>query len=98
VACGTLAELLPLSHATEVIQLRLLHPPETLSPLQAVEGVQKVESVGNELRLFTTRAQLALPRVYHAIAQLGQTVLQTRVTPVPLADVFLELTGKELRD
>jgi linearmycin/streptolysin S transport system ATP-binding protein len=98
VACGTLAELLPLSHATEVIQLRLLHPPETLSPLQAVEGVQKVESVGNELRVFTTRAQLALPRVYHAIAQLGQTVLQTRVTPVTLDDVFLELTGKELRD
>ena len=98
VACGTLAELLPLSRATEVIQLRLLHPPETLAPLAAAEGVQKVEAVGNEVRLFTSRAQLALPRVYQAIAQLGQTVLQTRVTPVTLDDVFLELTGKELRD
>jgi len=98
VACGTLAELLPLSRATEVIQLRLLHPPETLAPLEAAEGVQKVEVVGNEVRLFTTRAQLALPCVYHAVAQLGQTVLQTRVTPVTLDEVFLELTGKELRD
>jgi ABC-2 type transport system ATP-binding protein len=98
VACGTLAELLPLSHATEVIRLRLLHPPETLAPLEAVESVQRVESVGNEVRLFTSRAQLALPRVYQVIAQLGQTILQTRVTPVTLDDVFLELTGKELRD
>jgi len=98
IACGTLAELLPLSRATEVIRLRLLHPPNTLAPLEAAEGVQKVEAVGNEIRLFTTRAQLALPRVYQTIAQLGQTVLQTRVTPVTLDDVFLELTGKELRD
>ena len=98
VACGTLAELLPLARATEVIRLRLLHPPETLASLEAAEGVQKVEAVGNEIRLFTTRAQLALPRVYRTIAQLGQTVLQTRVTPVTLDDVFLELTGKELRD
>jgi ABC-2 type transport system ATP-binding protein len=98
VACGTLAELLPLSRATEVIRLRLLHPPDTLAPFEAAEGVQKVEAMGNEVRLFTTRAQLALPRVYQAIAQLGQTVLQTRVTPVTLDDVFLELTGKELRD
>jgi len=98
VACGTLAELLPLARATEVIRLRLLHPPNTLAPLEAAEGVEKVEAVGNEVRLFTTRAQLALPRVYRTIAQLGQTVLQTRVTPVTLDDVFLELTGKELRD
>jgi len=98
VACGTLAELLPLARATEVIRLRLLHPPNTLAPLEAAEGVEKVEAVGNEIRLFTTRAQLALPRVYRTIAQLGQTVLQTRVTPVTLDDVFLELTGKELRD
>ena len=27
-----------------------------------------------------------------------QTILQTRVTPVTLDDVFLELTGKGLRD
>ena len=98
VACGTLADLLPLARATEVIRLRLLHPPDTLAPLEAAEGVERVEAVGNEIRLFTTRAQLALPRVYRTIAQLGQTVLQTRVTPVTLDDVFLELTGKELRD
>jgi ABC-2 type transport system ATP-binding protein len=98
VACGTLAELLPLSRSTEVIRLRLLNPPDTRAALAAAEGVQRVEAVGNEVRIFTTRAQLALPRVYGLLAQLGVRVLQTRVTPVTLADVFLEVTGRELRN
>jgi ABC-2 type transport system ATP-binding protein len=98
VACGTLAELLALSGASEVIELRLLAPPATVAPLEVVEGVQKVEVAGNEVRLFTKRAQHALPRVYRALSTIGQGVLRTRVTPVTLDDVFLELTGKELRD
>jgi ABC-2 type transport system ATP-binding protein len=98
VACGTLAELLAHSRATEVIELRLLAPPVTVAPVEAVEGVQKVETVGNEIRIFTTRAQHALPRVYRALSGLGHGILRTRVTPLTLDDVFLELTGKELRD
>ena len=98
VACGTLPELLALSNAAEVIDLRLMHPPETVAPLETIDGVRKVESVGNELRIFTTRAQQALPRVYRAVSALGHGIIRTRVTPVTLDDVFLELTGKELRD
>ncbi len=98
VACGTLPELLALSHAREVIDLRLLHPPETVAPLEAVDGVEKVEVVGSELRIFASRAQQALPRVYRAVAAMGHGIIRTRVTPVTLDDVFLELTGKELRD
>src|SRR2546426_9146097 len=62
VAVGTLSELLALSHATEVIELRLVHPPATLDSLEHIEGVQKVEAVGNEVRVFTTRPQHVLPR------------------------------------
>jgi ABC-2 type transport system ATP-binding protein len=98
VACGSLAELLAHARATEVIELRLPAPPATVTPLEAVEGVQKVETVGNEIRIFTVRAQHALPRVYRALSGLGSRILRTRVTPVTLDDVFLELTGKALRD
>jgi ABC-2 type transport system ATP-binding protein len=97
VACGTLPELLGRSTATEVIELRLLHPPGTTAPIEVLEGVRKVELIGNDLRVFTSRAQLTLPRVYRAMATLGH-IVRTRVTPVTLDDVFLELTGKELRD
>ena len=98
VACGSLTELLAHAGATEVIELRLLAPPATVTPLEAVEGVQKVETVGNEIRIFTARAQHALPRIYRALSGLGTRILRTRVTPVTLDDVFLELTGKALRD
>src|SRR5215470_808951 len=57
VACGTLPQLLSRSRANEVIELRLLAPPETIAPLEAVQGVQKAEAVGNEVRIFTERAQ-----------------------------------------
>jgi ABC-2 type transport system ATP-binding protein len=98
VACGTLTELLALARATEVIELRLLQPLETTAPIEAIEGVRSVETAGHELRIFTTRAQQVLSRVYRTVANLGHAVVRTRVTPVTLDDVFLELTGKGLRD
>ena len=98
VACGSLTELLAHSRATEVIELRLQATPATVTPVEAIEGVQKVETVGNEIRIFTARAQHALPRIYRALSGLGHRILRTRVTPVTLDDVFLELTGKALRD
>lgn len=98
VACGTLPELLALSRATEIIELRLMRPLEQTGPIEAIEGVRSVDATGHELRIFTTRAQQVLSRVYHAIGKVGHSVVRTRVTPVTLDDVFLELTGKELRD
>ena len=53
---------------------------------------------GRPSRVEATRAQQVLPRVYAGASQLGQPIVQTRVSPVTLDDVFLELTGKELRD
>ena len=98
VACGSLTKLLAHSRASEVIELRLQAAPATVTPVEAVEGVEKVETVGTEIRIFTARAQHALPRIYRALAGLGHRILRTRVTPVTLDDVFLELTGKALRD
>jgi ABC-2 type transport system ATP-binding protein len=98
VACGTLPELLKLSHATEVIELRLLQPVDGVASLEALDGVREVQAIGHELRIFTTSAELTLPRIYRALATLGRGIVQTRVSPVTLDDVFLELTGKELRD
>ena len=98
VAVGTLPELLARSQATEVIELRLVHPLPKLAPIEVLEGVEKVEAVGNEVRVFTTRAQQVLPRIYRALSLQGRSIAQTRVPAVTLDDVFLELTGKELRD
>ncbi|HXJ34581.1 MAG TPA: ABC transporter ATP-binding protein [Candidatus Eisenbacteria bacterium] len=98
VASGTLPELLALSRTTEVVELRLREALQTTAPLRALDGVRGVEVVGPELRISTSRAQQVLPRLYRAVSALGHSVVRTRVTPVTLDDVFLELTGKELRD
>jgi linearmycin/streptolysin S transport system ATP-binding protein len=98
IACGTLPELLALARASEVVELRLLEPLETPEPVRALNGVRSVEMVGHELRIFTTRAQQVLPKIYRALASLGHRVVRTRLTPVTLDDVFLQLTGKEIRD
>jgi ABC-2 type transport system ATP-binding protein len=98
VACGTLPELLALSRATEIVELRLMQPLQTTATIEAIDGVRSVDATGHDLRIFTTRAQQVLSRVYHAVGKLGHSVVRTRVTPVTLDDVFLELTGKGLRD
>src|SRR5262249_61027433 len=57
VACGTLPQLLSRSRATEVIDLRLLAPPPTVAPLEAVEGVDKAGAVCNAERSCTEGTQ-----------------------------------------
>src|SRR5262245_39333983 len=98
VALGTLAELLARSHANEVIELRLERAPSGLEAIEALEGVQRVELAGTELRVFTSRAQRVLARLCGTPPVLDQAIVTTRVTPVTLENVFIELTGKELRD
>ena len=98
VALGTLPDLLGLSHAKEVIDLRLAQPPGSVAAVEALEGVLNVEVVGTEVRIFTAHATSVLARVCGAQPVLDQPIVQTRVSAVTLSDVFIELTGKELRD
>jgi len=97
ITLGTLSELLSQSTATEVIELRFAEPLREAATLAALAGVQKVESSGSLARLFVSRAQPVL-----AVVCCGDVVLpaiaQIRVTPVSLETIFIELTGKELRD
>lgn len=97
-ALGTVPELLALSHAREVIHLRLAHPPRSVAAVEALDGVLSVEVVGAEVRIFTAHATSVIARVCGAPPVLDQPIVQTRVNAVTLADVFIELTGKELRD
>lgn len=97
VALGTLSELLSLSSATEVIELRFAEPLQTEAPLAGLAGVQKVESSGSLVRLFASRAEPVLAAVCGG-GVVDRPIVQIRVTPVSLETIFIELTGKELRD
>jgi ABC-2 type transport system ATP-binding protein len=100
VSLGTLPELLGLSHASEVIELRLAEPPEPaeVAAVERIDGVLKVEVAGNEVRVFTARAQGVLARLCGTTPMLTRPIITTKVTPITLENVFIELTGKDLRD
>jgi len=97
VALGTLSELLSLSTATEVIELRFGEPLPEEASLAELAGVQRVESSGSLVRLFASHAEPVLAAVCGG-GVVAQPIVQIRVTPVSLETIFIELTGKELRD
>jgi ABC-2 type transport system ATP-binding protein len=98
VALGTLSELLARSHAQEVIELKLAEPPGDIGAVARLEGVLRLELAGTELRVFTSRAQRVLAKLCGTPSLLDQPILTTKVAPITLENVFMELTGKELRD
>jgi ABC-2 type transport system ATP-binding protein len=98
VALGTLPELLARSHASEVIELKLATPPPDLDAVERLDGVLRAELAGNDLRVFTSRAQRVLAALCGTPPLLEQQIVTTKVTPITLENVFIELTGKELRD
>jgi len=80
---------------------------EPLGPrLQTLAGVMKVERVAVEgdgegterLRLFVDRADGLLDRVLHAVKDAGADLDHVSLTPPSLEDVYIHLTGKELRE
>jgi ABC-2 type transport system ATP-binding protein len=97
VALGTTAELLACSSASEVVELRLGGPTQRLATLERMPEVERAEQHGPVVRLFTRRPEPLLARICGQ-GILDQPIVQIGVSPVSLETVFIELTGKELRD
>jgi ABC-2 type transport system ATP-binding protein len=86
--------------------------PEPLAPrLSAIEGVNRIENVerdgadrgsgeeGSErLRLFVAPKDGLLDRVLHEVRGAGADLQHVSLTPPSLEDVYIHLTGKELRE
>jgi ABC-2 type transport system ATP-binding protein len=79
--------------------------------LQTLEGVNRLETVagdgsergvagegGERLRLFVDPKDGLLDRVLHAVRAAGAEVQHVSLTPPSLEDVYIHLTGKELRE
>ena len=97
VALGTVAELLARSTASTVVELRLAAPTMRLAALQALAGVQRAEQTGTLVRLYTRQAEALLAAVC-GTGVIEQAIVQISVTPASLETLFIELTGKDLRD
>ena len=66
--------------------------------LPAVHEVDEVDEVDGSLELTTDHGPAVLPAVVAVAAGLGVELTSVEVRSPNLEDVFLHLTGKELRD
>jgi ABC-2 type transport system ATP-binding protein len=97
IAMGPLEVLLRDAECSEVIELRGLPDSFDLACLQAIPHVARVERQGALVRLFVMRATTILMNLQQALGASAESV-NVQIAPVSLENLFLRLTGKDLRD
>jgi len=96
---GTIAELL--SNGSEYQQLRIIldrMPKEIPQAVESIPGVERAFSQEKTLNIVTLNAERILPSAFEAIVGLGVSVSEIKITKPSLESLFLEETGKALRD
>ena len=96
IAMGTLDALLGALDCAEVIDVRGLPSSIDVSRLQSAPGVCRMEAREHGVRLFVKSAARVLSVIQHAIGRTDG--VHVEITPLSLETLFLQLTGKELRD
>ena len=94
VASGTQAELFALLPAAQLLQLELDGEPDDA----ALQGLAGVRRVGQRLEIGVTDLARDTGAVLAALTQRGVKVRGLATARATLEDVFLQLTGRALRD
>ena len=97
VAVGTLDELLSGTEFGEIIEVRGLPAAIDLAGMQALGGVSRIERGDGIVRLYVKRATEYLWPLQKIINRSDKNV-RIKIAPLSLEDLFLHLTGRELRD
>jgi len=83
--------------AEQVIELELAGPPP-VTALQAIDGVRRLERRGDRWALIVDDVPRVLPGVLAATGEAGVVIRTLATREATLEDVFVHLTGRELRD
>jgi linearmycin/streptolysin S transport system ATP-binding protein len=97
VAMGTLDALLSSLEFGEIIELRGLTSGIDLAAIQTLRGVSRIERGDGVVRLYVKRATDYLWPLQKIISRSDQD-LRVKIAPLSLENLFLHLTGRELRD
>ena len=95
VASGTLAELYRTLPAAQTLQVEI---EGTLDDLPAIPGVTQVQLEAGRLTAAVADLTCDTQALLHAVASAGATVRHLSSGRANLEDVFLALTGRQLRD
>lgn len=97
IALGTPRELIQMLGGTEVIELTCDGPVEE-SHVRALPGVHAVKPRGEGLALTVEQLHKTLPLLLVHLEQTGRTLTRLATHHATLEDVFVNLTGRQLRD
>jgi len=86
--------------ADTVVTVRISGDQGQLGELLAreVEGVTRTRSVDGAIQLHMQASERLVPRVVLAAERAGLAILDLSIAEPSLETVFINLTGKELRD
>ena len=97
VAEGTLDALLSGLEFAEIIEVRGLPAGVDLAAMQGLGGVSRIERADGVVRLYVKRATDYLWPLQKILSRSDQNV-RLKIAPLSLENLFLHLTGMELRD
>ncbi|MCM3763773.1 ABC transporter ATP-binding protein [Neobacillus niacini] len=99
IASGTKAELCNRLVGATSIQIKVnVSSPELIDTLGTIQNVQSVKADGELITIYTSDARQALGDAVALVVQSGLQVLSVDVQEPNLESVFLQLTGRTLRD
>lgn len=99
IASGTQDELRRILSGEDTLLIQLNEPsPELVQELLGLDPVRQVEETESGLKLIVTKQSGILAHVVQVAEQLSVQIVNINVYTPSLEDVFLQLTGRKLRD
>jgi len=97
IAAGKPDELIASAQTTPRVSVRTGAPLE-LSRLRSIPGVEHAEVEGNTARITTAQISQTVTELFRLLESQGIELLDLHIHRPSLEDVFIELTGQEVRD
>lgn len=83
----------------DIITISIKEAEDVTAIIQSVENVKSVKKEdGNAYRVKAAFGELTAPLIFEALRKKGYTVTKLSITEPTLNDVYLEYTGKTIRD
>ncbi len=83
----------------DIIQLSVSNEKSNLNELfKKIKGVKTVEKIGNVYRIKSKASELVAPKLIALVASKGYKVTKLSMTKPTLDEVYLEYTGRSLRE
>ncbi len=99
IALGTPSELITSIGGEQIVEFAIgASAPLNAAMLTGIQGVQSHRVHAGLHQLFVSELHTAVPRIFESLAAQGLNLTEFRTHSATLEDVFVSLTGRNLRD